>query len=105
MERNQSENHQAVTELLQDVPYQIKGDAVREAWQAFKNAKIKGKQTGEYQDLKFQSRRSPTHSLFIPSSAIHPNGIYPRLLGDLQYTEDRFPAKFYQKREKVSPNP
>ena len=37
-----------------DVPYQIKGDAVREAWQAVKNAKIKGKQTGNYQTLRFQ---------------------------------------------------
>ena len=87
-----------------DVPYQIKGDAVREAWQAVKNAKIKGKQTGEYQDLRFQSRRMPTQSLFIPSSAIHENGIYPRILGDLQYTEE-LPAEFYKKREKGIPKP
>ena len=87
-----------------DVPYQIKGDAVREAWQAVKNAKIKGKQTGEYQDLRFQSRRMPTQSLFIPSSAIHENGIYPRILGDLQYTEE-LPAEFYKKRETGIPKP
>ena len=65
-----------------DVPYQIKGDAVREAWtRSVKNAKIRGKQTGQYQNLRFQSRRMPTQSLFIPSSAIHENGIYPRILG------------------------
>ena len=87
-----------------EVPYQIKGDAVREAWQAFTNAKIKGKQTGEYQNLRFQSRRMPMQSLFIPSAAIHENGIYPRLLGDLQYAEE-MPAKFYQKREKGVPKP
>ena len=87
-----------------EVPYQIKGDAVREAWQAVKNAKTKGKQTGQYQELRFQSRRMPTQSLFIPSSAIHENGIYPRLLGDLQYAEE-LPANFYKKREKGIPKP
>lgn len=86
------------------VPYQIKGDAVREAWQAVINAKNKGKQTGTFQDLKFQSRRMSTQSLFIPSSAIHDNGIYPRILGDLQYAEE-MPAKFYHKREKGAPKP
>ena len=86
------------------VPYQIKGDAVREAWQAVKNAKMKAKQTGERQNLRFQSRRMPTQSLFIPSAAIHPNGIYPRILGDLQYTEE-MPAKFYEKREKGTSKP
>ncbi len=87
-----------------EVPYQIKGDAVREAWQAVKNAKIKGKQTGKYQELRFQSRRMPTQSLFIPTSAIRENGIYPRILGDLQYTE-KLPAKFYKKRVKGEPRP
>ena len=87
-----------------EVPYQIKGDAVREAWQAVTNAKIKAKQTGERQDLRFQSRRMPTQSLFIPSSAIHENGIYPRLLGDLQYAEE-LPANFYKKRAKGVPKP
>lgn len=87
-----------------EVPYQIKGDAVREAWQAVKNVKIKGKQTGERQNLRFQSRRMPTQSLFISSAAIHTNGIYPRLLGDLQYAE-ALPANFYKKRAKGVPKP
>ena len=87
-----------------DVPYQIKGDAVREAWQALINAKIKGKETGTFQNLKFQSRRSPRQSLFIPTSAIRENGIYPRLLGELEYPEE-MPATFYQKRAKGEPKP
>ncbi len=86
------------------VPYQIKGDAIREAWQAVKNAKMRGKQTGEYQNLRFQSRRMPPQSLFIPSSAIHPSGIYPRILGELQYTEE-LPAKFHERRGKGIPKP
>ena len=86
------------------VPYQIKGDAVREAWQAMRNAKIKAQQTGEKQDLRFQSRRMPTQSLFIPTSAIRENGIYPRVLGDIAYAEP-IPATFYTKREKGTPKP
>ena len=87
------------------VPYQIKGDAVREAWQAMRNAKIKvSKQTGEKQNLRFQSRRMPTQSLFIPASAIRENGIYPTLLGDIEYAEP-LPAPIAKKREKGEPKP
>ena len=94
-----------IPNCYKEVPYQIKGDAVREAWQAVTNAKIKGtKQTGDSQTLRFQSRRMPTQSLFIPSAAIHKNGIYPRILGDLQYA-DELPANFYKKRAKGVPKP
>ena len=86
------------------VPYQIKGDAVREAWQAMRNVKSKAKQTGEKQDLRFQSRRMPTQSMFIPSSAIRENGIYPRVLGNSEYTES-LPAPIAKKREKGEPKP
>ena len=86
------------------VPYQIKGDAVREAWQAVRNVKLKAKQTGEKQELRYQSRRMPTQSLFIPASAIRENGIYPQVLGNLEYAES-LPASIAQKREKGEPKP
>ena len=89
----------------QSVPYQIKGDAVREAWKpAMRNAKLKAKQAGEKQELRFQSRRMPTQSLFIPASAIRENGIYPTVLGDIDYTEP-LPAPIAKKREKGEPKP
>ena len=69
------------------VPYQIKGDAVREAWQAMRTAKRKSKQTGKKQKPRYQSRRAPKQSLFIPTSAIRENGIYPTVLGDIAYAE------------------
>ena len=86
------------------VPYQIKGDAVREAWQAVRNVKLKAKQTGEKQELRYQSRRMPTQSLFIPASAIRENGIYPQVLGNLEYAES-LPAPIAEKREKGEPKP
>ena len=84
------------------VPYQVKGDAVREAWQAVRNAKLKAKQSGEKQELRYQSRRMPTQSLFIPASAIRENGIYPQVLGTLEYAES-LPAPIAEKREKGEP--
>ena len=86
------------------VPYQIKGDAVREAWQAVRNAKLKSKQTGEKQDIRYQSRRMSSQSLFIPASAIRENGIYPTILGDIEYAEP-LPAPIAEKREKGEPKP
>ena len=86
------------------VPYQVKGDAVREAWQAVRNAKLKAKQSGEKQELRYQSRRMPTQSLFIPASAIRENGIYPQVLGTLEYAES-LPAPIAEKREKGEPKP
>ena len=86
------------------VPYQIKGDAVREAWQAVRNAKLKSKQTGEKQDIRYQSRRMSSQSLFIPASAIRENGIYPTVLGDIEYAEP-LRAPIAEKREKGEPKP
>ena len=86
------------------VPYQIKADAVREAWQAMRTAKRKAKQTSKKQELRYQSRRAPKQSLFIPTSAIRENGIYPTVLGDIAYAEP-IPATFYKKREKGIPKP
>ena len=69
------------------VPQQIKADAVREAWQALRNAKLKAKQTGEKQEVSFQHRHLQQQSMFIPASAIKAEGVYVTLLGDLHLTE------------------
>jgi putative transposase len=55
-----------------DVPFQIKGIAVKEAHQAFWKA-------GGHP--KFRSRKTPTQSCYIPKSAIFDTGIYPRVAG------------------------
>jgi putative transposase len=62
-----------------DVPFQIKGQAVKEAHQAYWKAKA---------HPKFRSRKNPTQSCYIPKSAIKEGGIYPRVSGNnLQYSE------------------
>jgi len=55
-----------------EVPFQIKAIAVKEAHQAFWKAKGKP---------KFRSRKAPTQSCYIPKSAIKETGIYPRVSG------------------------
>jgi len=55
-----------------EIPFQIKAIAVKEAHQAFWKAKGKP---------KFRSRKAPTQSCYIPKSAIKKTGIYPRVSG------------------------
>ncbi|MEN8214942.1 MAG: transposase [Pseudomonadota bacterium] len=62
-----------------EVPFLIKGQAVKEAHQAYWKAK-------GYP--KFRSRKNPTQSCYIPKSAIKEAGIYPRVSGNnLHYNE------------------
>jgi len=62
-----------------EVPFQIKGMAVRQAHKAFWAAKGKP---------SFKSRKAPMQSCYIPKSAIKETGIYPRVSGKgLFYSE------------------
>ena len=44
---------------LNDVPYQIKGQAVKDACKAVETEECKAAQTGESFDMKFKSRKNP----------------------------------------------
>ena len=78
----------SLPEWAKPVPYQVKSIAVRDACEAVKAAKRKFKQTGEFQRVKFRSRKDLEQSLFIPSSAIKADGIYPRVSGNgLRFSE------------------
>ncbi len=70
-----------------DVPYQIKSIAIRDACQAVSNAKKKFKETGEFQNVKFRSKKQPHSTIFIPKSAISELGVYQTLLGTLKMAE------------------
>jgi len=62
-----------------DVPFQIKAMAIKEAHQAFWKAKG---------HPKFRSRKKPTQSCYVPKTAIKDAGIYPRVSGKgLRYDE------------------
>ncbi|MEN8220823.1 MAG: transposase [Pseudomonadota bacterium] len=62
-----------------DVPFLIKGNAVKEAHQAYWKARAHPNR---------RSRKNPTQSCYIPKSAIKEAGIYPRVSGkNLRYSE------------------
>ena len=69
-------------EWCNDVPFQIKGIAVKEAYQAF--FKAKGRP-------KFRAKKNPEQSCFIPKSAIKETGIYPRISGKGLYFHETLP--------------
>ena len=70
-----------------DIPRQIKVGAVMDACQAVRNAKVKGKQTGEFQKMKFRSRKQPRQTLYLRADTLKEKGFYVRLLGEMQMTE------------------
>lgn len=70
-----------------EVPYQIKSIAVRDACQAVKAAKRKYQATGKFNQVRFKSRKSPKQSCYIPKSSVKGSGIYPRIAGNLKWSE------------------
>ncbi|KHD05831.1 hypothetical protein PN36_28085 [Candidatus Thiomargarita nelsonii] len=64
-----------------DVPFLIKGNAVKEAHQAYWKAKGHPKRSNGACDVQFRSRKNPTQSCYIPKTAIKNTGIYLRLSG------------------------
>jgi len=71
-----------------EVPFLIKGNAVKEAHQAYWKAKAHPKRSNGACDVQFRSRKNPTQSCYIPKSAIKEAGIYPRVSGkNLRYSE------------------
>jgi len=89
----------ALPEWAKEVPYQIKSLAVKDACIAVHNAKIKAKETGIYQEVKFRSRKKRQDSIFIPKSAVVGQGVYPTLLGEIIQTfREQIPEAQYDCR-------
>ena len=70
-----------------DIPRQIKVGAVMDACQAVRNAKVKCKQTGVFQKMKFRSRKQPRQTLYLRADTLKESGFYVRLLGEMKMTE------------------
>ncbi len=75
-------------EWCDDVPFQVKAIAVRDACQAVKNAKARWKREKQLSIVKFRSRKSPSQTIFIPKSAMNPTrGPYHTMLGEMSFSE------------------
>ena len=78
----------SLPEWCDDVPFQVKAIAVRDACQAVKNAKAKWKKEKQFSIVKFRSRKNPNQTLFIPKSAMNPTkGPYYTMLGEMRFSE------------------
>ena len=75
-----------------NIPRQIKVGAVMGACQAVRNGKVKCKQTGKFQKVKFRSRKQPRQTLCLRADTLKTNGFYVQKLGEMQMTES-LPAK------------
>lgn len=79
-------------EWMKEVPFQVKGIAVKDACEAFSLQKRKAKKTGQSFRMKFRSRKTPVQSCFIPATAIKHKSdtaisIYIRIAGILMAAE------------------
>lgn len=64
-----------------DVPRAIRDGAVMDACRAVKAAKLKFKQIGEFNEVKFRARRDSLQTLFIRNDMIRKGTIYPTFVG------------------------
>ena len=80
----------SVPDRLKAAPYQVKSVAVRDACLALSELKRRNKdmKRGEpgFAKASYRSRRYD-QNCFIPSSAVKPRGVYPRILGPLRMAE------------------
>ena len=74
-------------EWADEVPYQIKAIAVKDACDAVKAAKRKAKKTGKFQNVKFRTRKNPNQAVYVPKSAIRNGNIYKTVSGAMYSSE------------------
>lgn len=74
-------------EWSKEVPYQIKSIGIKDACDAVKNAKLKFKQTGKIQKVKFRSRKNADFNLYIPKQSLTEAGFYHTLTGVINLRE------------------
>lgn len=77
---------QGLPEWANASPYQVLSVAIRDCCLAVKAAKKKFRETGEFQEVKFKSRKKD-QCIFIPKSAVKQTGVYLTMLGELFFAE------------------
>ena len=83
----------SLPEWAKTVPFQIKSIAIKDACLAVKAAKKNYFADGQIRKVKLRSRKDKKQTIYIPKSAINPQGIYPTKLGKITYGESLL-AKF-----------
>ena len=76
----------ALPDWADEIPYQIKSLAIKDACIAFKVNKMKAKQTGQPFKIKYRSRKNK-QNIYLPKQSIKHNGFYKRKLGNMKFAE------------------
>ena len=79
---------QLLPEWAMKCPVKIRQSAVKDAHQAVKMAKVKGKKSGKYQRTRFRSKRTPTQSVGMTSEAYGKKGLFGKILGENFFAEE-----------------
>ncbi len=74
-----------------EVPYQIKGIAIRDACKDVSNARKKSKETHKQHKVHFRCKKNRRESIFIPKSAVIKQSIYPKILGEMKTFREKIP--------------
>lgn len=77
----------SMPEYCAEVPRAVRDGAVMDAALAVKAAKAKFQATGQFNEVKFRSRKDRCQTLFIRNDAIRKGTVYPRYLGQLTFSE------------------
>lgn len=84
----------SLPEWSNEVPYQVKKIAVRDACEAFSEAKLRSLKTGQPFRMSFRSRKDPQQSCFLPKSAVSDKGVYYTLSGTGLRWSESFPESY-----------
>ena len=78
----------SLPEWCDDVPFQVKAVAVRDACQAMKAAKRRYRETKRISHVSFRCRKDAAQTIFIPKTAMHQTkGPYHTMLGEMRFSE------------------
>lgn len=77
----------SLPDWAKEIPYQVKSIAVRDACEAIKNAKLKYKKTGKFNEVSFKSKKNPRQSIFVIETSINSESIFPKTLGKMKFSE------------------
>lgn len=89
----------SLPDYCNDVPYQIKSLAIRDACKAVSNAKKKYKNTSLINRVRFRSKKTPYQSMFIPKSGFSKKiiGFYIESLGEMKFSQ-KMPSELKDSR-------
>lgn len=84
------QNHNSETwqqDWCKKVPFQIRGNSIKEAYTNFYSNCKKSKKKGKPFEMKFKSRKNLKQTVTIPAESLKKDGVYPRILGFLDIKE------------------